>query len=273
MAETLYMRTSSKRGWTTIYRSVAQDKRLSLKGRGLFLLMQSLPEDWKYTVAGLAAKAGTGKDQIRSGLKELEKVGYLIKDQAHDPSGKFTGNVFILQDEAPLSENPTTVEKTTPPLSENPSTGKPSTGNPTVQNTEVQSIDIHTPPISPPGGKRGRREVKNTADWKPERFEAFWAYYRTRVRSEDRQAAIRAWDKLRPDDALIARIGRALETQVASKSWQAGYGKPYASTYLNRRRWEDVEGLSDPDGEAPCQAPKRYVRTDVIDGQEVDIYE
>lgn len=229
MAETLYMRTSSKRGWTTIYRSVAQDKRLSLKGRGLFLLMQSLPEDWKYTVAGLAAKAGTGKDQIRSGLKELEKVGYLIKDQAHDPSGKFTGNVFILQDEAPLSENP--------------STGKPSTGNPTVQNTEVQSIDIHTPPISPPGGKRGRREAKNTADWKPERFEAFWTYYRTHVRGEDRQAAIRAWDKLRPDDTLIARIGRALEKQVASESWQAGYGKPYASTYLNRRRWEDVEGL------------------------------
>ncbi len=115
--------------------------------------------------------------------------------------------------------------------------------------------------------------IKNTADWKPERFEAFWAYYRTRVRGEDRQAAIRAWDKLRPDDALIARIGRALEKQVASESWQAGYGKPYASTYLNRRRWEDVEGLPDPDGEAPREAPKRYVRTDVIDGQEVDIYE
>lgn len=241
MAETLYMRTSSKRGWTTIYRSVAQDKRLSLKGRGLFLLMQSLPEDWKYTVAGLAAKAGTGKDQIRSGLKELEKVGYLIKGQAHDPSGKFTGNVFILQDEAPLSENP--------------STGKPSTGNPTVQNTEVQSIDIHTPPISPPGGKRGRREAKNTADWKPERFEAFWAYYRTRVRSEDRQAAIRAWDKLTPDDALIARIGRALEKQIASESWQAGIGKPYASTYLNRRRWEDVEDLPAPS--APPKAERR----------------
>lgn len=131
----------------------------------------------------------------------------------------------------------------------------------------------YIPPKAPQGGQRGKREPKETADWKPERFEAFWAYYRTRVRSEDRQAAIRAWDKLRPDDALIARIGRALETQVASKSWQAGYGKPYASTYLNRRRWEDVEGLSDPDGEAPRQAPKRYVRTDVIDGQEVDIYE
>lgn len=131
----------------------------------------------------------------------------------------------------------------------------------------------YIPPKAPQGGQRGKREPKETADWKPERFEAFWKFYRKNVRGEDRQSAIRAWDKLRPDDALIARIGRALETQVASKSWQAGYGKPYASTYLNRRRWEDVEGLSDPDREAPRQVPKRYVRTDVIDGQEVDIYE
>ena len=104
----------------------------------------------------------------------------------------------------------------------------------------------YIPPKAPQGGQRGKREPKETADWKPERFEAFWVFYRKNVRGEDRQSAIRAWDKLRPDDALIARIGRALETQVASESWQAGYGKPYASTYLNRRRWEDVEGLPTP---------------------------
>ena len=106
MAETLYRR-SSKKGWTTVYRSVAQDTRLTLKARGLFLLMQSLPEDWTYTISGLAAKAGTGKDQVRAALKELAEVGYLVKEQAHDSGGKFTRNVFILQDEAPspLSEN------------------------------------------------------------------------------------------------------------------------------------------------------------------------
>ena len=254
MAETLYMRSSSKKGWTIICRSVAQDKRLTLKGRGLFLLMQSLPEDWKYTVSGLAAKAGTGKDQIRSGLKELERVGYLIKDQAHDPSGKFTGNVFILQDEAPLSENPTTVEKTASPLSGKPSTEKPSTVFPTVNNKDIQSIDLHTP-YKPPSGGRRKWVPKETADWKPERFEAFWKFYRTNVRPEDRQAAIRAWDKLRPDDALIARIGRALEKQIVSESWQAGYGKPYASTYLNNARWKDVEGLPGPP--APPEPERR----------------
>lgn len=261
MAETLYRRTS-KKGWTTVYRSVAQDTRLTLKARGLFLLMQSLPEDWTYTISGLAAKAGTGKDQVRAALRELAEVGYLVKEQAHDTGGKFARNVFILQDEAPpLSENPTTVGSSEAPLSGKPSTGKPttdfpSTENPTLHNTDIQNQDINNPPISPQGdGARSRRkrEPKEAPDWKPERFEAFWAYYRTHVRPEDRQAAIRAWDRLQPDDALIARIGRALQIQTQSQDWLNGVGKPYASTYLNNARWKDVE--VPPAGTQP--APER----------------
>jgi len=78
-------------------------------------------------------------------------------------------------------------------------------------------------------------------DWKPERFIAFWNFYRTNVRGDARGAAVRAWDKLKPDDELIDAIGRALRVQLASDLWQAGYGLPYASTYLNQRRWEDVD--------------------------------
>ena len=110
MAESI-IKSGRRKGFTTVFRSVAQDPRISLKARGLFLLMQSLPDDWSYSISGLAAKANTGKDTIRSALKELTDVGYLVKEQAHDSGGKFTRNVFILQDEAPspLSENPTTV--------------------------------------------------------------------------------------------------------------------------------------------------------------------
>lgn len=117
-----------RKGFTTVYRDVAQDERLSLKARGLFLLMQSLPDDWNYTVAGLAKKAGVGKDQIRSGLKELLDVGYLVKEQTHDEGGKFAGNVYILQEEAP-------------PLSGNPSTGNPSTVFPLTENPTEHNKD------------------------------------------------------------------------------------------------------------------------------------
>ncbi len=258
MAESI-IKINRRHGYTVIFRSVAQDSRLSLKARGLFLLMQSLPDDWSYSISGLAAKANAGKDTIRSALKELADVGYLVKEQAHDSAGKFARNVLILQDEAPvpLSGFPTTVGSSEAPSSGKPSTGKPSTDFPTLQNTEVQIQDINNPPISPQGGRRSRRTHKETADWKPERFEAFWTYYRTYVRNEDRQAAIRAWDKLRPDDALIARIGRALEIQIKSPEWIKGVGRPYASTYLNNARWEDVEGLpSTPPGSRP---PRREV--------------
>lgn len=139
-----------RRGFTTVYREVAQDRRLSLKARGLFLLLQSLPETWQYTISGLATLAGTGKDQIRSGLAELLKVGYLVKEQAHDEGGKFAGNIFVLQEEAPLSENPTTVYEQTVPLSgnpipEKPMTGKPSTENPTLIKEEYKRKRNKTP--------------------------------------------------------------------------------------------------------------------------------
>ena len=78
--------------------------------------------------------------------------------------------------------------------------------------------------------------------WKPERFEKFWAYY---PRHEDRVAAVRAWDRLKPDDATLAAMGQALERQKATPGWPA----PYACRYLSHRRWEDEERES-PGGAA-----------------------
>ena len=96
------------------------------------------------------------------------------------------------------------------------------------------------PPITPPQGeaspKRKRRETKSAPNWEPERFAGFWAMY---PRGEKKQAAIQAWDNLRPSGEVIDTMARALKRQVASEEWQRGVGIPYASTYLNQRRWED----------------------------------
>lgn len=250
------VRSGRRESFTVLYNSMITDKRLSLKAKGLFAVMMSRPEGWEFSVSGLAAFTGVGKDAIRNTLAELETVGYLIREQSHQGNGTFGGNVYILQDVAPpLSGKPDNGEV---PLSGNTDDGEnrqrenPLSGNPTQRNKDLKN---NIPPKAPQRGQRGKRESKETADWKPERFEAFWKFYRKNVRSEDRQAAIRAWDKLTPDDALIARIGRALEKQIASESWQAGIGKPYASTYLNRRRWEDVEDLPAPS--APPKAERR----------------
>ncbi len=94
------------------------------------------------------------------------------------------------------------------------------------------------PPKAPQGAARENRKMPV---WKPERFEKFWEYY---PRQQDgskpaRARAVKAWDKLRPDDTTIDRMATALRRQKASEQWQRFIGIPYASSWLNARRWED----------------------------------
>lgn len=117
----------------------------------------------------------------------------------------------------------------------------------TVNRIEYINPDI--PPIVPHDHDQSDVTMPR---WKPERFAAFWEYYRRNVRPDARSRAVKAWDKLKPSDELIARIGRALQKQVGSKMWQDGIGQPYASTYLNGRRWEDApDGADRPRGRPP----------------------
>ena len=140
------VRFSRRKAFATLYREVAQDTRLSLESRGLLLLMASLPEDWSYSVAGLAKKAGCGKDKLRRILGELENVGYLAREQCHDAEGKFAGNMYVIQDDAP-------------PLSGKPDNGEtrqrffPSSVNPTEHNKECTVEENKEPPKAPKGDK------------------------------------------------------------------------------------------------------------------------
>ena len=228
------MRVEKSANYTVMSNCHLDDTRLSLKAIGLLSKILRLPDDWDYTLEGLARICKEGKDAIRSAIVELERAGYIERRQTHAADGSFAGNEYIVHeapvstDAAPSSDNPTTVS----PSSENPSTENPM--QPSTKDTKY--LDTNTP-LTPQRGRRApKKDGGKEPAWKPERFAAFWQYY---PRGESKRAAISAWDKLRPDDALIDDIARALKRQMASEEWQRGVGIPYASTYLNQRRWED----------------------------------
>lgn len=222
-------------GFTVLLNGMLRDSRLGLKTKGLFAILTSLPPGWEYSVSGLAVICGVGRDAIRTSLKELEAAGYLDRGQTHGESGRFGGNSYILHrvskkpDVQPLPGFPSTAE---------PSTAGPSTENPTELNKDLIQERSIKPPKVPQGGRK-RREPKEAPDWKPERFAKFWDFYSHKVRGESKQAAIRAWDKLKPDDATIDQIAMALLWQIKTEEWTRGIGLPYASTYLNNQRWKD----------------------------------
>ena len=83
---------------------------MSLKAKGLLSLMLSLPDDWDYSISGLATLSKDGKDSIMSALAELEKFGYLTRKRLTNEKGQFAGveyNIFeIPQPKDPIAEKP-----------------------------------------------------------------------------------------------------------------------------------------------------------------------
>lgn len=76
-----------------------------------------------------------------------------------------------------------------------------------------------------------------------EDFETFWKAY---PRKESKSQAKKSFSKV---TAPLETLLQALETQKQSDQWKRNGGQyiPYASTWINQRRWED---------EAPAQAAK-----------------
>ena len=130
---------------------------------------------------------------------------------------------------------------------------------PQEENCRKNNINIinNNPPIVPPEGdqgepkpkpkkKRKKPEHKDAPDWKPERFAAFWEVYPL---GDGKQAAIKAWDDLQPDEDLLRAMALGLMRQLQSERWNRDDARiPHASTWLNQRRWEDT-------GRKPIKAP------------------
>ena len=150
MADTI--RVNPRRGYTVLQNDMILDKRLSLKTKGLMAVILSRPDGWEFSVGGLSAFCGCGKDAIRGALKELETAGYLTRQQLHGEDGTFKGNVYVIQEssvhpkdeDVPLSDYPTTGS---------PSSEKPSSENPTQRNKDLKKKGLKESPLTPQGGQ------------------------------------------------------------------------------------------------------------------------
>lgn len=136
-------RVEKSKNYTTISNYCLRDTRLSLKAKGLLAQMLSLPEDWDYTLLGLAQINKEGKDSIRAALAELEDAGYVVRTRARDEHGRLRGADYVVfetpQNEEITAECP---EEVPAPMSENPTQEAPMSENPTLENTTQLNKDI-----------------------------------------------------------------------------------------------------------------------------------
>lgn len=205
------LRKDNKERYTTVPALILRDDRLSLRDVGLLVCMLGLPDNWKFSEKGLEAVfRNDGITSIRSGLKKLEETGYLVRKRTRGADGKVGVVEWHIFDK-PQSEKPRL---------DFPSVDKPSVENQTQYNTKQSNT----------------KESKTKVYIYP--FEEFWKAY---PKKKAKEAARKAWDKLKPDEALGKAIIKAVMNECNSKDWKKDGGKyiPYPATYLNGKRWED----------------------------------
>ena len=120
--------------FTIVANTVFQDTRLSMKNIGLLCKLISLPDSWTLSAAGLATQLKDKKDAIKSGMKELEELGYLKRVRTRLPNGTFGGYDFeIVLNTKPEAEIPAV---------DFPAMDYPSTDEPATEITRLFNNDI-----------------------------------------------------------------------------------------------------------------------------------
>jgi len=131
-------RVEKDTNYTTMCNHHLRDKNLSLKAKGLLSLFLSLPDEWHYSVRGIAAICKEGVDGINSTLQELEKNGYLTRHQKRQTGGRMGETEYVIFEQPRTDQPDEETPHTEKPYTEEPDTEEPCTENPTGINKDLK---------------------------------------------------------------------------------------------------------------------------------------
>ncbi|MGW4979205.1 hypothetical protein [Streptomyces mirabilis] len=130
--------------FTQVANGLFRDSRLSFKAKGLFGLLSTHRDGWRMTVADIARRGLDGEAAVKSGLKELEKHGFLVRERERDPDGTLGGAAYFITDLPSLQGRRSQPESGFPPV-DNPTLADRPTKNTIVKKTNKQ----HTRSLRP----------------------------------------------------------------------------------------------------------------------------
>ena len=166
-------RVEKTRDYTVMSNHHLKNIRISLRAKGLLSIMLSLPENWDYTLKGLARISLEGVDAIRMAIKELEAEGYIVRSRVRNEKGQLTESEYVIYEKPvsnpPAQEEPIQVEPMQEkPMLENPIQAKPILGEPTLEksmqlninilNTKLLNTNISNPILSNPSTQQNSRD-------------------------------------------------------------------------------------------------------------------
>lgn len=196
----------------------------------LLLTVNHAPKQWQgiavergqrvASYGKLAAETGMSVKEVRTALNHLKKTG----EVAHKATSKFGLFTVVNYDQYQTVDT----QEGSRGAGNGQSKGSQGAGNGQQLNNENNENNEKNPPYPPKGTTK--------ADWP-----GFADFYSCYPKHTGKQAALKAWNKLKPDPQLQQLIIQAVEKQKQSQQWTKDSGQfiPLPATWLNGQRWED----------------------------------
>lgn len=94
-------RVEKQKNYTVMSNVHLQDKNLSLKAKGLLSQILSLPDDWNFTLRGLASQNKESVNTISNVVNELIEAGYIVREQCRADTGHFGEASYVIYEIPP----------------------------------------------------------------------------------------------------------------------------------------------------------------------------
>ena len=158
-------RVEKNKNYTVMSNEHLRNRDLSLKAKGLLSQMLSLPEEWDYSLEGLARINREGVDAIRTGIQELEEHGYLERHRIRDEAGRLGGTEYVVHERAVAQRgSPGLAEPTLDfPMQAFPVQADPALDNPRQLSKEKANKDLSNTYPSRGARQRGKRGLPEYA--------------------------------------------------------------------------------------------------------------
>jgi len=195
-------RVEKTKNYTIMSNHHLRNAEMSLKAKGLMSLMLSLPENWDYTLAGLAYISKDGLSSIRAAVGELEQHGYLKRRRLRNEMGQLTETEYTIMEIPENIDNHKHEPICDFPTLEKPTQGKPTLENPTQLNIDTGNKELYItdPSIHQSANQRGTAGSRRE---KPEdRIDRIEAYRAIIMENIDYHILLERYDQERLDELV-----------------------------------------------------------------------
>ena len=155
-------RIEKQKNYTVMSNHHLKNAALSLKAKGLLSQMLSLPDNWDYSLKGLAKINKESIDAIRTAVWELEKAGYIVRSQGHGERGKFSGIEYIIYETPQLGTEKADADAPAQTPSE-ATNEKPASAEKSSKNVDIQGISPWLE--NPTSVKKQAKSQPNISPW------------------------------------------------------------------------------------------------------------